>query len=222
MDSIEIQGLEVECIIGVRPHERHRPQRVVVDLELGAELAAAGRNGRLSDTCDYDVVAQQVGELLRFRHYELMETATEELCAMLFAVQPALERLALRITKPDALRGRAKGAAVRVERLRQAYPPTRQAAQGSVLRTWLETHRATLMTLAIPAGKPFAPPREWGVRGRVDSWLLEGRVELRERWFESGQELVRLGRIRTELRSEAGAEVFICLAADSCTEASGP
>jgi FolB domain-containing protein len=218
MDCIRIQSLELECIIGVRPDERHRPQRVSIDVDLGAELAAPGRSGRLSDTCDYDVVAQQISELVRFRHYELMETAAEELCAMLFAVQPTVERLALRIAKPDALGARARGAAVHVDRLRQAYPPQRHAAQGSVLRIWLETHQAKLLTLSVPAEKPFVPPREWLTGTRVESWLLRGRVQQRGRWLEPGGELVRLGRLGTELESDRGAELFLCLTTGAVDE----
>ena len=84
-DRLHLQGFELECIVGVRPPERKRPQRVRLDLTLGLDLSGAGRSGRISHTIDYALVAEEVQTLLRFRAYRLVEMATEELSAMLFA-----------------------------------------------------------------------------------------------------------------------------------------
>ncbi len=210
MDRIEIQGLEVECVIGVRPHERHRAQRVIVDVELGTELAAAGRSGRLDDTCDYDIVAQQVRELLVFRRYELLETAAEELSAMLFAVQPPIERLALRIAKPDALSG-AGAAAVRVERARSAYPPREEATPGGLLSTWLVTHQAKLQTLHLGGAEAIATPRDWlGSAWSVQAWLCAGRLQHRGRWYTAASRLTCLTPLGADLGSDTGGTLFVC------------
>jgi dihydroneopterin aldolase len=213
MDRIEICGLEVECIIGIHEQERHRPQRVVMDVELGAELAGAGRSGQIANTCDYDVVAREITDLVRFRRYELMETAAEELCAMLFGVQPTVERVALRIAKPAALEARARDAAVRVERDRCAYPPQESEVAGSCLRTWLETHQASLHTLTIGAGHEFEAPHDWARRsGGVETWLISGRVRHRDRWLATDRQPVRLARLDPVLSSDIGAELFLCVA----------
>ena len=213
MDRIEIRELEVECIIGVHEQERHRPQRVVMDVELAAELAEAGRDGQLAKTCDYDVVAREITDLVRFRRYELMETAAEELCAMLFSVQRNVERVALRIAKPAALETRARDAAVRVERDRCAYPPRRSEVAGGCLHTWLETHQASLHTVTIGAGYQFEAPRDWAPgSGRVEAWLIAGRLRQRDRWLAADRQPVRLARLEPELVSDSGAELFVCLA----------
>jgi 7,8-dihydroneopterin aldolase/epimerase/oxygenase len=219
MDRIEICGLEVECIIGIHEQERHRPQRVVMDVELGAELAGAGRSGQIANTCDYDVVAREITDLVRFRRYELMETAAEELCAMLFSVQPSVERVALRIAKPAALETRACDAAVWVERDRGAYPPRESEIAGSCLRTWLETYQASLHTLNVGAGHEFEAPHDW-VRGsgNVEAWLITGRLRQRDRWLATDRQPVRLARLEPQLLSDTGAELFFCVASRDYSE----
>ena len=49
-DRLELRGLEVECIIGDLPEERGREQRLLVDVSLGCDLAAAGASDALCDT----------------------------------------------------------------------------------------------------------------------------------------------------------------------------
>ncbi|MBM4363174.1 MAG: dihydroneopterin aldolase, partial [Deltaproteobacteria bacterium] len=75
MDLIRIRGLEFDCIVGLRPHEREREQRVHLDLALGLDLSPAGRQGRIALTCDYDEIATEVMAMLRFRRYQLIEMA---------------------------------------------------------------------------------------------------------------------------------------------------
>lgn len=178
-DAILIEGLELDCIVGLRPHERVRAQPVVLDLELGLSLASAGRSGRIGHTCDYDLVAESVRALLAFREYHLVEAATEELAAMLLGLHPALERVRIRIAKPAALLGRARSAAVQIERTSADFPRRRLAHGQETLEVLLETREAGLYAVVVAPGAPVdrelcAATRREG--RRATAWVVRGMV----------------------------------------------
>jgi len=179
-DRILIEGLEVACIVGIRPPERVRKQLIRLTLDLGIDLSRAGRSGKIAHTVNYSRVAQEVTSLLQFRAYKLIEGATEELCATLLAVHPALDRVTLRVEKPEALRGRARFAAVEVTRLRAEFETSRQGTAFGETEALLESDEAKLFLLRIAPGRTLertsgsARRIEWLVQGR----LLEGESEL--------------------------------------------
>ena len=172
MDVIAIRGLEIDCIVGVRPLEREREQRVHLDLSLGMDLSPAGRTGRISLTCDYDRIAEEVIAMLRFRRYHLIEMATEELAAMLLAVHPALEQVHIRLDKPAALDGRARAASVEIARPRAAFVPARSPTPYGEREVVLETREASLELLHVAPGQRI-PPAGAGEHARLE-WLVSG------------------------------------------------
>ena len=139
MDLIHVKGLELRCIVGIRSYERRREQPLRVDVSLGLDLSTAGRSGRIGDSVDYAIVADQVTALLRFREYRLLEVAAEEATAFLFAAHPALRQVQLRLDKPEALAGRARSAAVERTRSRGAFgsreEETSYGARSELLRS---------------------------------------------------------------------------------------
>ena len=171
-DRIHIRDLELRCVIGDNPPERHAEQPLHVDLELELDLSRAGKSGLLADTCDYDQVADQVLALLRFRRYRLLEVAAEEVAAALFAVYPALEGVRLALDKPQALAGRARAAGVILARRPGDYPRRHEEAPFGRAEVVLETAEAGLYLLHIAPGRaiPWHHHRvmhelEWRVRG---------------------------------------------------------
>jgi len=179
-DRILIDALEVECIVGIRPAERVRKQHVRVHLDMGLDLSRPGKSGRIAHTVDYSRVATEVTELLQFRAYKLIEVATEELAASLLALHPALERVTLRVEKPEALRGRARLAAVEITRTRAAFAPRRVSSSFGEIEVIHESDEARLSLQRVAPGKALtqsdagARRLEWLVHGR----LLESNTEL--------------------------------------------
>ncbi len=179
-DRILIDALEVECIVGIRPAERVRKQHIRVHLDLGLDLSRPGKSGRIAHTVDYSRVATEITNLLQFRAYKLIEVATEELAASLLALHPALERVTLRVEKPEALRGRARLAAVEITRTREAFGPKRVTTPFGELEVIHESEEARLALAHIAAGRVLTQGDEntrrleWLVHGR----LLEGDAEL--------------------------------------------
>ncbi len=198
MDLIRIDGIEVECIVGMRPDERHTEQRVRIDLLLGLDLSAAGRSGRIGQTCDYDQVTDQVIRLLRFRQYRLIEMATEELAAMLMGVHHLLEKVDIRLEKPAALEGRARSVSVEVTRTRAELPREVLGESFGAREVLLETREAGLYLFHLDAGQRLADePRhdlrhlDWPVAGE----LLEAEPRC---WQNPGPERATLFRCSCE------------------------
>ena len=179
-DAIWIRDLEVLCTIGVNPDERERVQPMVVQVELAMDLAVAGRSGAIADTCNYDRVADEIAALLRFWRYRLLESAAEELSAMLLAAHPGLVGVGLRLDKPEALRGRAAAASVRVRRRPLDFPHHLGSSRFGPVDVVLETAEAALYLLHISPGATIAAHQahqahqaqrvgglEWQVRGEL-------------------------------------------------------
>jgi dihydroneopterin aldolase len=112
-DLIRIRGLEVDCVVGVYPHERGTPQLLRLDAELRLDTELAARRERLRHSVDYAALSAQLGFLLRNCRFRMLETAAHALCRYLLAPPAPGERRAqlasvrLTLTKPTALGGRA-------------------------------------------------------------------------------------------------------------------
>jgi dihydroneopterin aldolase len=73
MDTIILSGIRALGAHGVLPEEQARPQPFEVDVELSVDLGAAGRSDVLSDTIDYDGLAQRVVEIVESGGLSLLE-----------------------------------------------------------------------------------------------------------------------------------------------------
>lgn len=98
---IIVRDMVVEVRIGIHPWERHRPQRLVVNVEMFARAPAPGSWKELGDVLDYDRIRDRVkGEWPDRPHVDFLETYVEELIALCFA-DPRCEAARVSITKPD-------------------------------------------------------------------------------------------------------------------------
>lgn len=73
MDTIIIQDLEVAYRVGVPDSERAVPQRLLICLELGVDLARAATSDRLEDTIDYYAVTRHLLAFGDGRSWRLIE-----------------------------------------------------------------------------------------------------------------------------------------------------
>jgi dihydroneopterin aldolase len=175
MDIIRIDALELDCIVGVRPRERRKRQPIRLDLALGLDLSAAGQTGRIAKTADYSRVADEVTSLLRYREYQLIEVATEELAAMLLGVHSMLEQVEVRLEKPAALQGRARAASVEIRRKQSDFPRRTERTGYGEIETLLSTHEATLALCHALPGLVMPPT---GDERRHLEWVVAGNVSL--------------------------------------------
>ncbi len=110
-DVISIDGLRVDCVVGVYPHERHLVQPLEVSLRMTLDTRRAGASEKLSQTVDYAATANQIAFLLRSCRFHMLETAGRALTRLVLA-PPApgeerarIQECTLRLTKPYALAG---------------------------------------------------------------------------------------------------------------------
>jgi len=76
-DCIQLRGLRVVCIVGVLPEERERPQPLELDIDIFADLSAAGDSDELEDTVDYGAVTEAVSEICLGAKAQLLERVAQ-------------------------------------------------------------------------------------------------------------------------------------------------
>jgi dihydroneopterin aldolase len=103
-------------VIGDRPEERDREQRLVVDVVLSLDLASAGASDALADTVDYAALAGSVRAVLRAARYRMIESAAECVARACLA-DSRVRSVRVRVEKPGAIAG-LRAAAVVIERER--------------------------------------------------------------------------------------------------------
>ena len=77
-DKILLEGIRFHGFHGLTRMEREMGVRYSVDVEMTADLSAAARNDRISDTIDYRKVHHLVVEIGRRESYKLIENPTAE------------------------------------------------------------------------------------------------------------------------------------------------
>ncbi len=101
-ETIHIANLRVECIVGVRPRERERPQPLVISASFPADFAAAAEDEALEATVDYSAVAREIAAFVQEGRFMLLETLIRRLAAHL-GERFGLSRVRLHVRKPEAV-----------------------------------------------------------------------------------------------------------------------
>lgn len=117
MDLIKVRGLRVSSHIGATADERARPQGLTIDLDIAADLRAAGVSDDLSDTIDYGRVVREVEEVAQASDRVLLEHLAEEVAARIAQI-PGVNGVTVEVAK-DAppIEQEVERVAVRIERL---------------------------------------------------------------------------------------------------------
>jgi len=103
-DTIFIEALEVKCLIGIFDWERKIRQKVVIDLELPANIRKAAKRDRIEDTVDYKKISKRTIDFVSKSKYQLIETLAEKTASMILK-EFRLPKIKVRVSKPGALRG---------------------------------------------------------------------------------------------------------------------
>ncbi|MGD9873570.1 MAG: dihydroneopterin aldolase [Kiritimatiellia bacterium] len=116
MDKIIIRDIAVQCIIGVHPEERTRYQRLLITLELDADLMPGIENDNIIDTLNYQAVCEEVASFATSSRFWLIETLAAQLAEKCLDYQ-RVSAAAVTVTKPEAIPG-ASGVSVCIRRSR--------------------------------------------------------------------------------------------------------
>jgi dihydroneopterin aldolase len=112
--KVFVRGLRVEAQIGVYKHEKGRSQTLVIDVEL--DVAVTDWSS-LSETVNYEVIAEKARRVAADGHRGLVETFAHHLAEACFE-EPKVTRARIRVEKPSALAPDAEAAGVEITAVR--------------------------------------------------------------------------------------------------------
>ncbi len=83
MDHIFIRDLRVETLIGFHKRERHAPQTLRLDLEIGIANTAVFTSDKVADCIDYDKAASRIRQVAAEERYNLVEALAERIARLI-------------------------------------------------------------------------------------------------------------------------------------------
>jgi dihydroneopterin aldolase len=112
MDTVFIEDLRIETIIGIYDWERTTRQIVALDVEMAFDNRAPAASDRIDDTLNYKAVAKRLVAFVEASQFELVETLAER-CAEIIRGEFGVRWLRLKLSKPGAVTGsRAVGVVI--------------------------------------------------------------------------------------------------------------
>jgi dihydroneopterin aldolase len=105
-----VRGLRIDAQIGVYDHEHGRGQPLVIDVQL--DIAAAHCE-HIADTVNYETIVAKAQAVAAEGHWKLVEGFAERLAEACLA-DARVERVRIRIEKPEALAPAAAAAGVEI------------------------------------------------------------------------------------------------------------
>ena len=114
MDTIFISELNVKTKLGVPAWERMVAQTIILDIEIGYDLSAAGKSDAITDTIDYGAVVARIHATLKEHSFQLVEALAEHICQLILKEFGALS-VKVKVAKPGILVG-LKSLGVEIER----------------------------------------------------------------------------------------------------------
>lgn len=119
MDKVIIADLSARGIIGINDWEREKPQEILINIALYADLRKAGQSDDIADCVNYRTVAKKVQH-----HAETAARLTVEALAAdiarLCLEEPGVQKVVVRVEKPGAARF-ARSVGVEIERTREDF-----------------------------------------------------------------------------------------------------
>ena len=99
--KLELNGIDVDCIIGERPDERTRTQRLRVDVVLTIGDTAA-ETDELSDAVDYAALTEGIRAALVAAKCKMIERAAKVVCGLCLK-DAKVSAAKVRVTKSGAI-----------------------------------------------------------------------------------------------------------------------
>ena len=108
--KLELNGIDVDCIIGERPDERTRTQRLRVDVVLTIDDTAA-ETDELADTVDYAALTENIRAALIVAKCKMIERAAKVVVDLCLA-DTKVSAAKARVVKSGAIEHLESAAAV--------------------------------------------------------------------------------------------------------------
>ena len=114
MDTIYIEGLEIDALIGIHDWEQSTRQKLVIDIKISWDISNAAQTDDISFACNYASISESVTTFVEASHFQLIETLAEQ-TAQLILKKFSVPNLKLRVSKPGAV-SNAENVSVSIER----------------------------------------------------------------------------------------------------------
>jgi dihydroneopterin aldolase len=114
MDTITVNELRVDTVVGIWDWERQITQKVSIDLELAADVRRAAEADSIDATLDYRAVAKRVSGFVADSRYQLIEAMAEGIADVITS-EFSVPWVKVVVRKPGAVRG-SKDVGVCIER----------------------------------------------------------------------------------------------------------
>jgi dihydroneopterin aldolase len=114
MDTITVNELRVDTVVGIWDWERQITQKVSIDLELAADVRRAAESDSIDATLDYRAVAKRVSGFVADSRYQLIEAMAEGIADVITS-EFSVPWVKVVVRKPGAVRG-SKDVGVCIER----------------------------------------------------------------------------------------------------------
>ncbi|CAC9437275.1 Dihydroneopterin aldolase [Bathymodiolus heckerae thiotrophic gill symbiont] len=116
MDIVFIQGLKIDCVIGIYDWEREIRQDITLDIEMSADIKPASETDHIDQTLDYKAVSKRLIEFVKTSEFQLVETLAEKITQIILT-EFDVERVKLTLNKGEVVTG-VQGVGVIIERNR--------------------------------------------------------------------------------------------------------
>ena len=117
MDQVFIKDLLVRGIIGVNDWEREKPQDILINIAISADLSAAGESDDISDSVNYKTIAKKAQARAETAKRLTVEALAADIAKICLEV-PGVQKVRVKVKKPNAVRF-ARSVGVEVERSRE-------------------------------------------------------------------------------------------------------
>ncbi len=112
-----VRDLEIMALLGVYEHEKRKPQRIVLNIDLSVREDLVNLADDIENVVSYEAVVRRIEAIVAQGHVHLVETLAERI-AEACLVDERVSAARVRVEKPDIIPN-ARSVGVEIERLRQ-------------------------------------------------------------------------------------------------------
>lgn len=116
LQHVFVRDLEVMASLGIHEHEKLKPQRIIVNIDLSVKEGEDRMVDDISNVVSYEIVVKKVEAIIARGHVNLVETLAE-LFAEACLRDKRVVAARVRIEKPDIIKN-ARSVGVEIERVR--------------------------------------------------------------------------------------------------------
>ena len=117
MDQIFIKDLLVRGIIGINDWEREKPQNILINIVISADLTKAGETDDISYSINYRTIAKKAQSRAETAQRLTVEALAADI-ANICLEEPGVMKVHVKVEKPNAVRF-ARSVGVEVERSKE-------------------------------------------------------------------------------------------------------